>query len=73
MICLHLQILCQVNIWISFNNLLKYEKQDNFTVLYFNGGKVISLDFSYYIIDNQVTRSLILDYEYNKRRKSLEK
>ena len=22
------------------NNLLKYEKQDNFTVLYFNGGKV---------------------------------
>ncbi len=63
----------KVNIWISFNNLLKYEKQDNFTVLYFNGGKVISLDFSYYIIDNQVTRCMILDYELNKRRKSLEK
>ena len=33
----------------------------------------ISLNYSYYIVDNQVTRSLILDYEINMRRKSLEK
>lgn len=59
------------NIWISFNNLEKYEKNDKKTELYFKCGKMISLEFSYYIIDNQVTRSLMLDYEINKRRKSL--
>ena len=61
------------NIWISFNNLVRYEKKDNVTYLYFKENKVQKLDFSYYIIDNQVTRSLLLDYEMNKRRKSLEK
>jgi len=61
------------NIWISFNNLDKYEKDDNKTVFYFKYGKEISLNFSYYIVDNQVTRSILLDYEINKRRKSLEK
>jgi len=61
------------NIWISFNNLDKYEKDDNKTVIYFKCGKEVILNFSYYIVDNQVTRSIILDYEINKRRKSLEK
>ncbi len=61
------------NIWISFNNLDKYEKNGEFTILFFKCGKNISIKFSYYIIDNQVTRSLMLDYELNKRRKSLEK
>ena len=61
------------NIWISFNNLEKYEKDEEFTIFYFKNGKQIKLKFSYYIIDNQVTRSLMLDYEINKRRKSLEK
>ena len=59
------------NIWISFSNLEKYEKNGNSTVFYFKGGKKISLNFSYYIIDNQVTRSMMLDYEINKRRKSV--
>lgn len=61
------------NIWISFNNLDKYYKDKKTTVLEFKNGKKIILEFSYYIIDNQITRSLILDYELNKRRKSLEK
>lgn len=61
------------NIWISFNNLDTYSKDDNKTVLIFKNGKKINLIFSYYIIDNQVTRSLMLDYEINIRRKSLEK
>ena len=61
------------NIWISFNNLDKYVKFDDKTVLYFKNGKSVSIKFSYYIVDNQVTRSLMLDYELNKRRKSLEK
>ena len=61
------------NIWISFNNLDKYEKKDNETIFYFKGGKIVNLTFSYYIVDNQITRSLMLDYEINKRRKNLEK
>ena len=61
------------NIWISFNNLDTYTKDGNKTILIFKNGKQISLNFSYYIIDNQVTRSIMLDYEINMRRKSLEK
>ena len=61
------------NIWISFNNLEKYEKNGKNTLFYFKNGKSINLEFSYYIVDNQVTRSLMLDYEINKRRKNLEK
>ena len=61
------------NIWISYNNLEKYVKLDDKTKFIFNSKKEVIIDFSYYIIDNQVTRSLMLDYEINKRRKSLEK
>lgn len=61
------------NIWISFNNLDKYTKDGRNTILRFKCGKEITLKVSYYIIDNQVTRSMILDYEMNNRRKSLEK
>ena len=61
------------NIWISFNNLEKYEKDENKTIFYFKNNKMIVLDFSYYIVDNQVTRSIVLDYEFNRRRKNLEK
>ncbi len=61
------------NIWISFNNLIKYVKSDDNTIFYFKNNKEIIIDFSYYIIDNQITRSLMLDYELKKRRESLEK
>ena len=61
------------NIWISFNNLEKYIKQDEKTVFIFKNKKEVILDFSYYIIDNQVTRSLMLDYELKNRRESLKK
>ncbi len=59
------------NIWVSFNNLEKYEKVDNQTILYFKNNIQVIVDFSYYIVDNQVTRSLILDYEVKKRKESL--
>ena len=59
------------NIWISFNNLEKYVKSDDKTVFIFNNKKEVIIDFSYYIIDNQVTRSLMVEYELKKRRESL--
>lgn len=61
------------NIWISFNNLEKYVKDGKNTLFYFKNNKNVTLNFSYYIVDNQVTRCILLDYELNKRRKSLEK
>ena len=61
------------NIWVSFNNIEKYDKEDDETIVYFKGGKSVKLNCSYYIFDNQVTRSLILDYEHQKRLKSLQK
>lgn len=61
------------NIWISFNNLEKFSKSNDKTIFCFKNNKQIIIDFSYYIIDNQVTRSLMLDYEIKKRRESLEK
>ena len=61
------------NIWISFNNLEKFIKSGDKTIFYFKGNKQVEIDFSYYIIDNQVTRSLMLDYEVKKRRESLKK
>ena len=61
------------NIWISFNNLERYVKSNDKTIFYFKNKKEVIIDFSYYIIDNQVTRSLMLDYELKKRRESLEK
>ena len=61
------------NIWISFNNLEKYVKNGDRTAFVFKNNKRVVLDFSYYIIDNQVTRSLMLDYELKKRRESLGK
>ena len=59
------------NIWISFNNLEKYVKNGDKTMFIFKDKKQVEIDFSYYIIDNQVTRSLMLDYELKKRRESL--
>ena len=59
------------NIWISFNNLKSYVKDGSKTNLIFKNNVKIPLEFSYYIIDNQVTRSLILDYEIKVRRKNL--
>ena len=61
------------NIWISYNNLEKYVKSGYKTIFIFNNKKEVIIDFSYYIIDNQVTRSLMLDYEVKKRRESLKK
>jgi len=59
------------NIWISYNNLHTYEQNDKDTVLIFKNKKEYKISFSYYIIDNQVTRSMMLDYMFNKRKETL--
>lgn len=62
------------SIWISYQNLLKYSKLDEFsTVLYFHNNKQLVIDVKYNLIDNQVIRCAKLDTLLNKRRNFLKK
>ena len=56
--------------WISYNNLIKYEKIDNnYTKLYFSDGFIFDINVSYNIIDNQVTRCIKLEKIFLKRKR----
>ena len=58
--------------WISYNNLLKYEKIDKgYTRLYFLGGKNFDLEVSYNIVENQVTRCIRLEKALLRRKKAI--
>jgi len=49
------------SIWVSFQNLIKYSKVDEFsTTLFFKNGKHVVVDVKYNLIDNQVIRCLKL-------------
>jgi len=63
----------KMNTWVSFNNLISYEQVGRKTLLKFKYNKEILVDYSYYIIDNQITRCMMLDYTVKKRRESLQK
>lgn len=57
------------SIWVSYQNLLKYSKVDEFsTVLYFRGNKSIKVDTKYNLIDNQIIRCIKLDTMLLKRK-----
>lgn len=43
--------------WISLNNIKDYYKDKKNTIINFSCGKVLNLDISYGIIDNQVLRA----------------
>lgn len=58
-------------IWISYNNLIKYIKNNSKVTLFFKNNIIIDLDVSYYIIDNQITRCIKLEKELYKRKKCL--
>lgn len=61
----------KVNIWISFNNLESYEQVGRKTLLKFKNQQEVLIDYSYYMVDNQMTRCMMLDYMSKKRRESL--
>lgn len=57
------------NVWISYNNLLKYSKLDNeHTKLSFKQAKDVTVEIKYNIIDNQIIRCIKLESVLNKRR-----
>ncbi len=47
--------------WISYTNLKSYLEMDKKCLLVFKGDKEETIDISYYIIDNQVTRAMKLE------------
>lgn len=53
--------------WISYNNILKYERLSNGVLITFSCGKQIKLGISYTIIDNQILRSTRLESVLTKR------
>ena len=57
------------SIWISYQNLLKYTKFNEFsTVLYFCNKKKLKIDVKHNLIDNQVIRCLKLETLLCKRK-----
>lgn len=61
----------KVNVWISFNNLESYQQDGCKTLLKFKNQQEVLIDYSYYMVDNQMTRCMMLDYMAKKRRESL--
>ena len=60
------------SIWISYSNLLKYSKFNDFsTVVYFMNNMKVRVDAKYSLIDNQVIRCIKLENLLNKRKNFL--
>ena len=58
-------------IWISYNNLIKYEKNEDKTILTFKNNKQVELELSYNIVDNQIVRCIKLEKAFIKRKKAI--
>ena len=48
-------------IWVSYNNVDRYVKEDDYTKIYFKGGKILNISASYSTIDNQITRCIKIE------------
>lgn len=60
-------------IWISYQNLLKYSKLDEFsTILYFRNNKQVVVDVKYNLVDNQIIRCIKLESLLLKRKKFIQ-
>lgn len=55
-------------LWISFNNIKEYVKNEDGSKIIFNNGREIMLKTSYYSIENQIFRSAMLDSLIRRRR-----
>lgn len=57
-------------IWISLNAVKKYVKRTDKTIITFKNDTFVDIPVSYNIIDNQMARSIMLEKELDKRKKS---
>lgn len=56
------------NVWISLKSVIKYEKEDNKTRLFFNNNDSLLLDIPYYSFENQVLRATRLEAVMKNRK-----
>ncbi len=57
-------------IWISYNNVDRYVKENEYTKIYFKGGKILNVSASYSTIDSQITKCIKIEkYIQNKNLK----
>jgi len=54
-------------IWISYNNVDRYVKEDNYTKIYFKGGKILNISVPYSTVDNQITRCIKIEKYINNK------
>lgn len=57
-------------IWLSLDNIKEYFSDKINTTIIFNNNKKISLDISYFSLDNQISRSIRLNLILKKRKLS---
>ena len=48
-------------IWLSYNNVDRYIKDNEYTKIYFKGGKILNIKVSYATIDNQITKCIKIE------------
>lgn len=54
-------------IWVSYNNVDRYVKEEDYTKIYFKGGKILNISASYNTVDNQITRCIKIEKYLNDR------
>lgn len=55
-------------IWIAFNHILRYEKNDFYSKILFQNGKTLSVEISYGSLQNQVLRASLLENVIRSRK-----
>ena len=48
-------------ICVCYNNVDRYVKEEDYTKIYFKGGKILNISASYSTIDNQITRCIKIE------------
>ena len=54
-------------IWISYNNIDRYVKENNYTKIYFKGGKILNISVPYSTVDNQITKCIKIEKYFNNK------
>lgn len=54
--------------WISLNNIENYKKDSNYSKIIFSNSYELSLEISYYTLENQIFRSTLLNSLVTKRK-----
>lgn len=58
--------------WLSLHNIKNYDKNGTTTIVEFTTGKKVEIKESYFVMQNQITKAVRLDY-FLRRSRSLEK